>query len=152
MNFLFFLWKWKVHPYNAMQTLSSVCPSWFWKSQIYCHDQEWRDHTPVSEWAVRVTGVMTCHALSRKAREGGQWSVAGSTRPEVETETQPQQTTTGHLGSCSCDHCQCTVGQYRCWHGHGQYGHKMKLIHMMFTYRTALLTMGWYTDQAQVIF
>ena len=103
-----------------------------------------------AEWAVSVTGVMTCHALSRKAREGGQWSVAGSTRPEVETETQ--QTTIGHLGSCSCDHCQCTVGQYRCWHGQGQYGHKMKLIHMMFTYRTALLTMGWYTDQAQVIF
>ena len=46
---------------------------------------------PVAEWAVSVTGVMTCHALSRKAREGGQWSVTletvpGSTWPEVETE------------------------------------------------------------------
>ena len=57
--------------------LTSECPSWFWKSQIYCHDQEWRDHTPVAEWAVSVMGVMTCHALSRKAREGGQWSVTG---------------------------------------------------------------------------
>ena len=66
-----------IHTVMQCRLLTSECPSWFWKSQIYCHDQEWRDHSPRGRVSSQCHGS---HDMSRAVTQGeGGWAVIGDT-------------------------------------------------------------------------